>query len=78
MPVSVKLAAVKNRAQAANRAAGPHHECFSLAFSGPKGQAFPQGAYTFAHPQLGRFDLFVVPAMSVAHEERHIGIINRI
>lgn len=78
MPSSVKLTAVKDRTQATNRAAGPHQECFSLAFSGPKGQAFPQGTYTFAHPQLGRFDLFVVPAMSVAHEERHIGIINRI
>ncbi len=78
VPRSVKLVAVKNQAQAANRTRDLRNECFSLAFSGPKDQAFPQGTYTFAHPHLGRFDLFVVPTMSVAHEERHIGIINRI
>lgn len=71
----VRLAAVKQDAAKASHA---HGEYFSLAFSGPKGQAFPQGTYTFAHPRLGHFDLFVVPTMPVAHEERHIAIINRI
>lgn len=68
-----------NRVQPARTgAADPRHECFSLAFCGPKGQAFPQGTYTFAHPQVGYFDLFVVPTMAVDYEERHIAIINRI
>jgi hypothetical protein len=78
LPLSVQLAAVKWRASAAARHTGPRHEWFSLAFSGPRGQSFPQGTYTFAHPKLGHFDLFVVPTMTVAHEERHIAIINRI
>lgn len=78
LPRSVRLAAVKPGAAARTGAANPRHECFSLAFCGPKGQAFPQGTYTFAHPQLGYFDLFVVPTMAVDHEERHIAIINRI
>jgi hypothetical protein len=30
-----------------------------------------------AHPQIGHFDLFVVPTMAVAHEARAIAIINR-
>ena len=78
LPLSVQLAAVKWRASAAARHTGPRHEWFSLAFSGPRGQSFLQGTYTFAHPKLGHFDLFVVPTMTVAHEERHIAIINRI
>ncbi len=74
----VRLAAVKNRAQAAHKTAGSRHEWFSLAFCGPKGEALPQGTHTFAHPQLGHFDLFVVPTMAVDYEERAIAIINRI
>lgn len=78
LPRVVQLASVKNRAPMASTAASPRHECFSLAFSAPKGEPLPQGTYTFAHPQLGHFDLFVVPTMAVAHEERAIAIINRI
>ena len=78
LPLSVQLAAVKWRASATVWHTGPRHEWFSLAFTGPTGQSFPQGTYSFAHPKLGHFELFVVPTMSVAHEERHIAIINRI
>jgi hypothetical protein len=78
LPRVVQLAAVKSRAHVAFRAAGPRHECFSLAFTGPKGEPLPQGTHTFAHPRLGHFDLFVVPTMAVDYEERAIAIINRI
>jgi hypothetical protein len=38
----------------------PHGRApFSLLFRA--GQAFPQGCYTFTHPDLGAFELFVVP-----------------
>lgn len=77
-PLTVHLAAAKQCSSAAARFLHPRHEWFSLAFTSPKGQAFPQGTYAFAHPQLGHFHLFVVPAMSVGHEERHLAIINRI
>lgn len=52
--------------------------CFSLAFCAAKGLDIGQGNYTFAHPKLGLFDLFIVPAQSVTHEERYIAIINRL
>jgi hypothetical protein len=74
-PQWVALAAVKQRTPVPATAG---REWFSLAFCGSKGQTFPQGTYTFAHPSLGQFDLFVVPTMAVDHEERHIAIINRI
>lgn len=73
-PLSVQLDIVKRGGSPAT----PHHEWYSLAFSGPKGQTLAQGTYAFSHPQIGRFDLFIVPAMAVDHEERYIAIINRI
>lgn len=80
-PFAVQLNLVKDVTRQPDAARTPSfagQESFSLAFSGPKGQAFPQGLYRFLHPALGSFDLFVVPAMAVEHEERHIAIINRI
>jgi hypothetical protein len=78
LPRTVRLDAVKQRTHATHKLASPRHEWFSLAFTGPRGQALHQGTYTFVHPQLGQFELFVVPAEALAHEERHIAIINRI
>jgi hypothetical protein len=49
-----------------------------LAFCTANGLEIAQGNYTFAHSKLGLFDLFIVPAQSVTHEERYIAIINRI
>ena len=51
---------------------------FALTFCSPKGANIAQGVYTFAHAQLGAFDLFIVPTQPVAHEERYIAIFNRI
>jgi Domain of unknown function (DUF6916) len=34
---------------------------FSLIFRGPRDPILPQQTYPIAHPELGRFDLFVVP-----------------
>lgn len=80
-PLSVRLDHVKNLAKqhaGTRKLAHPDQEWFSLAFAGPKGQVFPQGTYRLSHPRLGVFDLFLVPTMPAAHEERHIAIINRI
>ena len=72
-PLPVRLDVVRQHA-----AVQAQQEWYALSFTGPKGQTFEQGSYLFAHPRLGRFELFVVPAMAVDHEERHIAIINRI
>jgi hypothetical protein len=39
----------------------PKYESFSLLFEGPAHQPLIQRTYTFEHPRLGRFDLFIVP-----------------
>lgn len=56
----------------------PQRRSFSLAFTTAKGQTLPQGSYTFAHRQLGYFELFIVPAQAMQYEERYIAIVNRI
>ena len=45
---------------------------------GSQSEALRQDTYTFAHPALGRFDLFIVPAQAVDHEARYIATINRL
>ena len=36
-------------------------EQFSLTFHAPPATTIPQGTHAFHHPELGRFDLFIVP-----------------
>ncbi|HEV2706679.1 MAG TPA: hypothetical protein VGV59_12200 [Pyrinomonadaceae bacterium] len=36
-------------------------DCFSLIFRGPTETLFQQRIYNFEHPQIGSFDLFIVP-----------------
>jgi hypothetical protein len=38
------------------------HEKFSLMFRGPQSAALAQNTYTFEHRQMGRFEMFIVPA----------------
>ncbi len=45
----------------AEKAIDAGHEKFSLLFQSPAGQALEQDTYTFEHPELGRFDMFIVP-----------------
>lgn len=78
LPTPVHLDVVKNATLASSQASTARPECFSLAFCAAKGLAMAQGTYTFAHPTLGFFELFIVPAQPVTHEERYIAIINRL
>jgi hypothetical protein len=39
----------------------PKYDSFSLLFYGAQSQPLQQGTYAFEHPQLGKFDLFIVP-----------------
>ncbi len=43
-----------------------------------KASRCPKAPIPLPTPRLGHFDLFVVPTMAVAHEERPIAIVNRI
>lgn len=40
-------------------------ERFSLVFAGGRTQRLPQETYLFEHPQIGRFELFIVPVLSL-------------
>ncbi|HEV7861379.1 MAG TPA: hypothetical protein VGR20_01725 [Acidimicrobiia bacterium] len=46
---------------AATQPGAPREDPFSLEFSGPPAQTFPQGLYEFAHATLGSVAIFVVP-----------------
>lgn len=53
-------------------------ECFSLVFQGSGDQPIAQDTYRFSHPELGRFDLFIVPVACEAAGVRHYqAILNR-
>jgi hypothetical protein len=40
-------------------------ERFSLVFAGGRSHWLPQESYPFEHPQIGRFELFIVPVLSL-------------
>ena len=40
------------------------YECFSLVFAGPSQPVLEQKIYTFEHPKIGRFEMFMVPVIS--------------
>ena len=52
-------------------------ECFSLSFQIPLTEV-PQATYAISHPQMGQFDLFMVPGRSEFGESLLHAIINRI
>lgn len=78
MPSTVQLVQVKARPSQTKQASNLRSDCFSLAFSAPKGHGLTQDSYTFGHPKLGQFGLFIVPAQQVAYEDRYIAIFNRL
>jgi hypothetical protein len=59
-----KLELVEVRAHPPDRLrprAGLRPRPFSLLFSGPAAESLPQGTYRVWHPELGTFELFLVP-----------------
>lgn len=58
------------KVSARQRADAPdaNHEKFSLVFSGPKEPLLAQRIYRFEHPQIGSFEIFIVPI--VTQQER--------
>lgn len=60
--VALRLGLVDLGNEAAGAAPAPDaQEKFSLLFTGDSSQPLPQNTYIFEHPQLGRFEMFIVP-----------------
>lgn len=78
LPSTVQLVQVKARPSQTKQADNLRSDCFSLAFAAPKGHGLTQDSYTFVHPELGQFALFIVPAQQVEYEDRYIAIFNRL
>ena len=53
-------------------------ERFSLVFAGLRTEALEQETYLFEHPQVGRFELFIVPVISSDPElQKYEAVFNR-
>lgn len=60
------------------RSGGPADaESFSLLFEGPATQPLGQGTFTFSHPGLGRFALFIVPVSAERGARQYEAVFNR-
>lgn len=68
----VKSSVVRRNHNFRNRRA----ECFTLSFNLPSDM--PQATYTIFHPNLGNFDLFLVPGKSDEADSLLHAVINRI
>jgi len=53
-------------------------ESFSLLFHGPQSQPLPQGTHSFEHPQLGTFELFIVPVAAESGRLHYQAVFNRL
>jgi uncharacterized protein DUF6916 len=53
-------------------------ECFSLVFRGPLLPAIPQRTYPVQHPELGSFQLFLVPVGIETEGRIYESVFNRI
>jgi hypothetical protein len=56
---------------------GARGDCFSLVFRGPTETHLPQRIYNFEHPQMGSFDLFIVPIQRHADGLYYEAVFNR-
>ncbi len=53
-------------------------ENFSLLFDGAGGAPFSQGTYTFTHPSIGSFPMFVVPVNQAKAAPTYEAVFNRV
>jgi hypothetical protein len=54
------------------------YENFSLLFHGAQSQPLGQGTYSFEHPQIGSFDLFIVPIAAENGQLHYQAVFNRL
>lgn len=53
-------------------------ERFTLVFAGSRGERLPQENYHFEHPQIGRFEMFIVPVTSIDSKwQKYEAVFNR-
>lgn len=53
-------------------------DCFSVVFRGPRERSLSQNTYHVAHSEIGRFDLFIVPAGEDENGKRYEAIFNHL
>ena len=53
-------------------------ESFALLFHGAQSQPLGQGTYSFEHPQLGTFELFIVPVAAENERLHYQAVFNRL
>ncbi|MGH7748285.1 MAG: DUF6916 family protein [Candidatus Dormibacteria bacterium] len=77
--VAVRLASITDLVTPQGTPApGFGKEGFSLLFTGPAKQGFPQGTYTLDHPKLGSFVLLLVPVGPRGSATSYEAVINRL
>jgi hypothetical protein len=74
----VKLNRAAHLASESSKTAAPKIESFSLIFHGPGNRPLSQKTYRFEHPQLGCFDLFIVPTGLRPEAWEYEAIFNRL
>lgn len=80
---AVSLQLIEARPLISPRPAAPDapdalHEKFALLFQGSLHQPLPQDTFRFEHPQLGRFEMFIVPVGATDPDHRYYeAIFNR-
>ena len=73
-PMEPKLIAVTPRKSEPHEQAGM--ERFSAMFTGPADIFLPQSTYRVTHPEMGEFDVFLVPIAPEANEFRYEAVYN--
>jgi hypothetical protein len=61
---------------ATDRKLAGSEDAFSLLFTGPAGNPLKQGVQAFSHPQVGNFELFIVPVEMTTGLQRYEVVVN--
>ena len=73
-PIDIELITVTPRAIGPTEQAGM--ERFSVVFSGPPDVFLPQNIYRVTHPEMGEFEVFLVPIKQEAEGFRYEAVYN--
>lgn len=73
-PVELKMISVTPRVSEPHEQAGI--ERFSVVFSGPADIFLPQNTYRMVHPEMGEFEVFLVPIAKEADGFRYEAVYN--
>jgi hypothetical protein len=77
---AIELQLIEITAGPAAASSGPdavRYESFSLLFHGPANRFLPQKTYSFDHPQIGKFALFIVPVGKEGDQFKYQAVFNR-